>query len=167
MATLYQRNGTYYVNYAVNGRRVRRSVGSDRREAKIRLSELQCKLSEGDIRPDRPEMPFDIFWDRYLANCASRLAQGTVIRYKNAIKHFRLFFTKRHPLQFISQLGKAGLQEYVSCRQSCKPRPKAKTINNELTVLRAAFNWAVENDWLERSPALTMKLLKTVDSKQG
>ncbi len=92
MATLYQRNGQYYLNYSINGRRVRKSVGKERKEAEIYLEELHYKLFKGDIRPEKPEIPIEFFFDRYLANCNARLTKGTNIRYRNAIKHFREFF---------------------------------------------------------------------------
>ena len=167
MATLYQRGEQFYINYSVNGCRIRKAVGGSRREAEICLAELRYKLSRGDILPKRPEIPLDVFFDRYLANCSARLSEGTSIRYRNAIKHFRLFFTKKHSIEFISQLRKNGMQEYVIYRQNCRPKPKAKTINMELTVLRAALNWAVENDWIKKSPAFRLKLLKTNDSRRG
>jgi hypothetical protein len=51
MATLYQRNGQYYLNYVINGRRVRKSVGPNKCEADILLKELRYKLFKGDIKP--------------------------------------------------------------------------------------------------------------------
>ncbi len=104
MATLYQRNGQYYLNYSINGRRVRKSVGKERKEAEIYLEELRYKLFKGDIRPEKPEIPIEFFFDRYLANCNARLTKGTNIRYRNAIKHFREFFTTHCPIQFVSQI---------------------------------------------------------------
>jgi len=167
MATLYHRKGCYYLNYSVNGKRVRKSVGTDKREADILLKELRYKLFKGDIRPNRPEIPIDFFFNNYLESCDSRLTKGTYIRYYNAIKHFRKFFTVHSPIQFISQIGRGNLQEYMLYRQNNKPKPKAKTINIELTVIRAALSWAVDNDWLESNPASRLKLLKTSDSKKG
>jgi len=40
MATLYSRNGRFYINYADNGKRVRKSIGYDERDATLQLKEL-------------------------------------------------------------------------------------------------------------------------------
>lgn len=167
MATLYQRNGQIYLNYCVNGSRVRKAVGNNRKEAEIKLAELRYKLSNGEMRPNRPEIPINSFFDRYLANCDVRLAQGTVIRYTNAIKHLRQFFTTHYPIQFISQVSKGAIQEYTIYRQKSKKKPKSKTINMELAVLRTAMIWALDNDWIEKNPASRIKMLKTNDAKTG
>lgn len=167
MATLYQRNGQYYLNYSINGKRIRRAAGPDRKEAEILLGELRYKLFKGDIKPARPEFPIWFFFKKYLENCRARLTNGTFIRYRNSIRHFTRFFTTHHPIQYISQINKGTLQEYILFRQDNKPRPRCKTINIELTVIRAALTWAVDNDWLPANPASRLKLLKTSDSKKG
>jgi len=167
MATLYQRDDQYYLNYSINGKRVRKAVGSNKKEAEILLKELRYKLFKGDIKPTRPDFPILYFFKKYLENCHSRLSQGTYIRYSNAIKHLERFFTTHHPIQYISQINKGALQEYILFRQDNKPKPRSKTINIELTVIRAALTWAVDNDWLPTNPASRLKLLKTNDSKKG
>ena len=167
MATLYQRDGTFYLNYSINGQRVRKAVGNNLKEAEICLTELRYKISNGDISPKKPEVPIDLFFDQFLESCKSRLSEGTVTRYGSAIKHFRHYFTSHRPTILISQIGRGSVQEYVVYRQSNKPRPKAKTINLELSILRTALIWAVDNEWLEKNPASRIKKLKTTDTKSG
>lgn len=53
MATLYQRDGTFYLNYSINGQRVRKAVGNNLKEAEICLTELRYKMSNGDISPKK------------------------------------------------------------------------------------------------------------------
>ena len=59
MATLYQRDGIFYVNYSINGRRIRKSIGRDEKEARIFFKELEYRLFKGDIKPNRPRIPID------------------------------------------------------------------------------------------------------------
>lgn len=167
MATLYERNGHFYLNYSVNGRRIRKAVGNNKRDAEVYLNELHYKLFKGDVRPERPKVPVVFFLDHYLANCSERLSNGTVIRYRGIISHLRQFFTTHYPIQFIGQIGKGAMQGYVIYRQNCRPKPKAKTINMELATLRSALMWALDNDWIEKNPASRVKMLKTNDSKSG
>lgn len=132
MAILYLRNGNYYLNYVINGKRVRRSVGKDRNQAEIFLKEFEFKISKGIIKPENPEILIDTFFDKYLVNCKQRLSEGTYIRYRNSIKHFRRFFIYHHPLKYIHQIGRGAFQEYVTYRQESKTKPKSMTINVEL-----------------------------------
>jgi hypothetical protein len=41
VATLYQRNGQYCINYSINGRRIREIIGKDKQEAKIIFDKLR------------------------------------------------------------------------------------------------------------------------------
>ena len=109
MATLYQGNGTDYLDYSINGKRLRKAVGNDRKKEEIYLGELHYKLSNDDIRPGRPEIPIGVFFDRFLENCKARLAEGTVIRHGNVIEHVRQFFTIHHPVQSVRKMLERGV----------------------------------------------------------
>jgi site-specific recombinase XerD len=166
MATLYERDGRFYVNYTIHGQRVRRSLGSDKREAEIYLKELKYRLFKGQIKPERPRIPIGYVIDGYLKNCKSRLAPSTHIRYRNAIAHFREFITKYSPIKYVDQMTKVMLVDYVEFRKKGK-KPKGKTINNELAIIRAMLNFAVDCDYIEKNPASRIKMQKTNDSKKG
>jgi len=166
MATLYQRNGQYYVNYSLNGKRVRRSVGS-KREGEIYLEELKYRLFKGDIKPSKPEIPLDYFFTMYLNNCKIRLSRRGYERYRASLDHFIIFFTNQCPIKYLSQVSRGSIQDYIQYRQKKKPKPKANTINLELTVIRAALNYALDREWIDKNPASRMKMLKTTDSKKG
>lgn len=167
MATLYERNGQYYVNYTLNGWRVRKSVGNNRKEAEIYLGELRYKLSSGDIRPQRPDIPLDFFIRKYLEDCQARLTENSCLRYQEVLNHFLNYCTNEQPTQFINQITRGLLLGYTVYRQQSEPKPKNKTINIELTVIRASLNWAFDRDWIEKNPASRIKMLKTNDSKSG
>lgn len=167
MATLYQRNGCYYINYSIHGRRVRKSVGSDLREAQFYLKELKYRLFKGDLKPPRPRIPVDYTINRYLKSCQARLAPLTHKRYRSAIQHFRSFITHGCPIQYIDQITKIMLSDYIDYRQHQTPRPKSNTINQELTIIRAMLNYALDNDFIDKNPASKIKMLKNNDTKKG
>lgn len=167
MATLFNRNGRFYVNYTLHGRRVRKSLGTNERDAELYFRELQYRLFRGDIRPPRPQIPIDYLIDRYLQNCDGRIAPSTVIRYRSALHYFREFITVYSPVQFVDQVTRIMLQEYVDFRLNKPKRPKGNTVNQELTIIRAMFNFAVDSEYIEINPARRIKMLKTNDAKKG
>jgi site-specific recombinase XerD len=166
MATLYERDGKFYVNYTIHGKRVRRSIGTNKHVAETYLKELQYRLFKGDIKPERPRIPIEYVISRYLENCKSRIASSTHRRYQNAITHFEEFITKCSPVKYVDQITKIMLSDYVSFRKQGK-KPKGKTINNELAVIRAMLSFAVDSDYIEKNPASKIKMQKTNDSKKG
>jgi len=167
MATLYLRNGQYYVNYSVNGKRVRKSLGSEKRVAELYFKELQYRLFTGDIKPRRPDIPIDYFFSRYLQSCEGRLSRNGLERYQACIFHVLEFFTSHSPIRNLGQVTRAMISDYTQYRLKCTPKPRTKTVNLELTVLRAALNWAVDNEMIDSSPANRLKMLKETDSKKG
>ena len=81
MATIYQRNGIYYLNYSINGKRVRKVVGNDLNKAEIYLGEICYKLSNGDISHKKPEILVEFFIQQNLEDCQFRLIKNTCLRY--------------------------------------------------------------------------------------
>jgi len=167
MATLYQRKGRYYVDYSLNGRRVRKALCSDRNEAELYLREVQYRLFKGDLSPQRPEVPVNLAISRYLANCQVRVASTTCRRYRDALTHFQNYILTNHPINHIGQINRTMIAEYPSYRLARKPKPKQKTINNELIVTRAFLYFAVESGYIQTNPARKLKLLPEKDSKKG
>ena len=43
MATMFKRDGYYYINYSINGKRVRKSLGKTKEDAEIYLKEIESK----------------------------------------------------------------------------------------------------------------------------
>ena len=167
MATMYVRNGRYYINYNVNGKRVRKSLGTNKTNALIYLREIDYRLFKGHIKPDKPRVPVDYVIKRYLVNCKSRLAPSTHKRYQSAIKHFIDFLTYHSPAQYIDQINKIMLSEYVDFRTGNGKKTKGNTVNQELTIIRAMLGFAVDSEYIDKNPASRVKMLKTNDAKKG
>lgn len=49
MARIYKRSPVYYIDYALNGRRIRKKVGKSKRVAELVLQNLEAKLAKGEI----------------------------------------------------------------------------------------------------------------------
>ena len=49
MATLRHRNGSYFVDYRINGRRFRKDVGRSKRIAELALKDLEVKIAKGEL----------------------------------------------------------------------------------------------------------------------
>jgi hypothetical protein len=48
MARIYKRGSAWYIDYAVNGQRIRQSVGKSKRVAELTLKDVEVKLSKGE-----------------------------------------------------------------------------------------------------------------------
>lgn len=167
MATLYHRNGMFYVNYVVNGRRVRKAVSENREEAEYYLAEINYQHSRGVLGAEKPEVSFDYVVKRYFDMAQSRLANSTLKRYRDSLDHFQDYLSDKQTVKHISDIRRVMLSDYVDYRLNCRPKPKANTINNELTVVGIIFNFAVESGFITENPFRRFKLLKNSDAKRG
>tara|TARA_B100000315_G_C14573507_1_gene586824 strand:- start:2597 stop:2746 length:150 start_codon:yes stop_codon:yes gene_type:complete len=46
VATLRKRNGTYYADYRINGRRFRKSLGNSKKIADLALKDIEVKVAK-------------------------------------------------------------------------------------------------------------------------
>jgi len=167
MATLYERNGRFYVNYSLGCRRVRKALGTDRETAELYLKELNYRLFKGDFKLNRSKFPITYAISQYLKSCEVRIANSTSTRYKNALTHFHNYILNYYPVQNIDQINRMMISDYGGYRLKCIPKPKRKTINNEIGVIRAFLNFAVDSGYIETNPASKIKMLPVTDSKKG
>ncbi|MBN4076529.1 phage integrase SAM-like domain-containing protein, partial [Gemmatimonas aurantiaca] len=167
MAAIYLRQGSYYVDYSLHGRRVRKVIGSDRNAAEHYLREVEYRLYNGDFALKRPELPFDLAISRYLSDCKTRVASSSCERYNQALNHLHNYLLTHHPIAHIGQLSRSIIIQYPAYRMSCKPKPKNKTINNELVMIRAFLYFCLESEYISANPARKIKMLPEKDSKVG
>jgi len=167
MATLYLRKGQYYINYCVNGRRIRRSVGTNKSDAELHLKEIKFRLYRGDFRPERPVIPIAYAVKQFLQHCQTRSALSTCNRYRSALGHFLDYTTYTNPILHINQLNSIVIAEYTNHRLNSSPKPKQNTINKELCVVRTLLNFSVESGYLEKNPVGKIRLFKGTDAKKG
>ena len=48
MATIYKRKKIWYIDYRIDGKRVRRKIGPSKKVAEIELKNIEVKLSKGE-----------------------------------------------------------------------------------------------------------------------
>jgi hypothetical protein len=49
MARIYKRAPVYYIDYALNGRRIRKKVGKSKRVAELVRKNIEVKLAKGEL----------------------------------------------------------------------------------------------------------------------
>lgn len=167
MATLYLRNGTYYLNYSANGKRYRQAITSDRQEAYQYLAEFKYRQGRGLIPLERPQFTFDYLVNRFFQSASNRISHATQRRYRSALEHFRAYLEKWQGLDSLNKIIRPTVQEYINHRLRCTPKPKAKTINLEVATLAVVFRYGVEGGLLEKNPTTGVKPLKNPDTKKG
>ncbi len=148
MATIYRdkRHGTYYANYRVKGRRVRRALKTkSRAAAKDLLRRIDSELLTRRLGL-APEIRFTVAAEEFVRDRAD-VSPG---QRKNYVYGFRTFLRWLGKDPLLSEITSDVLGDYRNFRaESCR----SWTVNGDVRRLSALFRWAVEDKhYLNESP---------------
>src|SRR5438876_3807221 len=152
--TIYKRGNSWCVGFTMNGRRVRETVGPNKKVAEKVLSLRMTQVLENRYFPPNRQlgrMPFNEFAQMYLERAVSLMK--SIRTERNRVKRW----VKDLGMRPIGQITRAEIESWRREKMSrCKPA----TINRDLSRLRHMLNIAVEWELLEESPMQGMKFLR-------
>src|SRR5437588_971360 len=152
--TIYRRGQSWCVGFTVNKRRVRETVGPNKKVAEKVLSLRMTQVLENRYFPPNRalgRMPFNQFADMYLERVVPLMK--SIRTERDRVKRWMRQFATR-PL---GQITRAEIEAWRRERMSkCRPA----TINRDLSRLRHMLNIAVEWELLEESPMQGIKFLR-------
>lgn len=152
MANLFFKDGKWWLNYRINGRRYRRSTGTaNRKLAEVKLKDLEVRLFKGEI-PDRQApltgSSLPDFFRRFVEyaenNYSSEYLQSDLSR----IRILQEFFARR-AIRDLRSITPGLYEEFEST--VLKGR-KPKTRKNYLVLLKTMLNYAVKWGIIEKNP---------------
>lgn len=153
MATIYERNGRWYINYRQDGAQYRLSLGPiDRRQAEALRLQKEAELS-GLITPTRGILVGDVLteyldWYKSARPTTHRQAVSAFVRFRAEFDHYR------------AEALPAAAVELWAARQDRKGQAE-----KALKLARAAFNRALKHHVIGRSPMLGVKIDKPTTSR--
>jgi len=159
----------YFLDYYdVNGDRQRVSIGTRRSDAEKAVAEithnrLHHKL--GIPQAAGSGISLEELVEQFYRSKKNHLAYNTERSYRNCTKRLLVFFKKRFPrVKTIDKITKAYLEELLLELHSEKKT--SATVNTHLLVLKLLFNYAVDEDLLENSPARKLQPYKLQRDKR-
>jgi integrase len=159
MARIYQRtgrNGAYwYLDYAVDGRRVRKRVGKSKRLAELALADVQVKIERKEIGFQAKDKNLSDFITEYLEYAKTNKSHGSYVRNEIVLRTFKSFAK----IERLSSVTPRLIEDYKSFR--LEGGTKASTINTELNTIKAALNRGLTLGYLSQNPCREVKKLKT------
>jgi hypothetical protein len=128
VATLRERNGVYFIDYRVNGRRLRKCVGKSKKIADLALKDIELQIAKGEIGLTPKDQNLNTLFQEFLNYCHTNLSPNSQKRYKAIINHFETFLGQYPYLAKISHLSPKTLEDYKAFRKR-KPPTKPSTLN--------------------------------------
>src|SRR5947208_12024567 len=152
--TIYRRGNSWCVGFTVNGRRVRETVGPNKKIAQKVLSLRMTQVLENRYFPLNRQlgrMPFKDFAQTYLER------EGPLLKSIRTERNRVLAWAREYGTR---PLGKTTRAEMKTWRRKKMTTCRPATINRDLSRLRRMFSLAVEWGLLEESPMKSMKFLR-------
>jgi len=183
MGNIRKRGDNWYVDFRVNGRRVRKRAGKSKTLAQQLLHDYELKAQRNQLGfLDRKEIALDAFIQEFLTYSQAQNRPSTTKRYRSALDNFQRFIKEQTKVSRLTDLAPDLIEKYKTWRKAVlvvrnggnlakakeaaiSKGAKSYTVNFEIMALKAALNMAVKWKYLEASPAEEVKPLRVEDSK--
>ena len=154
---ILEREGNFWIDVRVKGRRIRRNIGPDRTMAELVVKDLEVKAAKEEylgIVEQRKVRFTDFTLKDYLPWSEANKAVSTYAADQRCTSsHLIPIFGKR----FMSSITPKDLEDYKTHRSRfVKPR----TVNRELDLLKSIFSRAVEWGVIREHPGKGVRKLK-------
>lgn len=153
---LYERNGTYWIDVTINGKRIRKSTGFDTLEDAINFRNKFLAGEINDQKINNKEATFDFIVLKFIEEKSRTCREKTVKDYKFLIKNLYNFFTQKK----LSDINKTMLKEYENYRRI--NGASDGLIRKEFVVFQIIMNMATEYDLLDKNPFSSYNFKKTL-----
>lgn len=155
---LYKQNEVWYVRLYVNGRRIRKSTGTDnKRLAEDIYAKMKMEIREGRYfqKDQGNKRTFKEMADKYMAEYAIKKASTSMLRDTISLKHLLPTFGNK----LLSQVTPNLISKYKV--QRAQEGASASSINKELAFSKHAFSIAIrEWEWTRDNPFTRISMEK-------
>jgi integrase len=158
MARIYSWSGKkgtcWFLDYVVDGRRVRKRVSKSKKLAELALADLQVKIERKELGFQVKDKNLDDFFREYLQYAKTNKSPASHSRNDIVLRNFRAFVK----VERLRGITPAIVESYKAHR--LEGGTKASTINTELNTIKAMLNRAVVLGYLLKNPCKEVKKLK-------
>lgn len=158
MARIYKRGGrkggTWYLDYVVEGRRVRKKIGQSKRLAELAMADIQVKLERKEIGFTRSDKKLADLIKEYLRHSQAHTTQMSHLLNIHVLKKLQKVLGSPS----LKNITHFQIEKFKNKRREEGAKPG--TVNRELAVIKALFNRGVEWGFLIKSPGQGVKKLK-------
>jgi integrase len=158
MARIYQRTGKkgscWYLDYAVDGKRVRKRIGRSKRLAELAMADTEVKLDRREIGFAQTDKKLEDLIAEYLRHVK---ANGIAYSHELSVavlERFKVFIATER----LKNINHLQIEKYKNWRRESGLLPSS--VNRELAIVKAMFNRGVDWGFLNKSPAHAIKKFK-------
>ena len=176
MAKLSSRNnkdGTliYYGDFRVAGNRIRKTLGSNRKVAELKLKKLEYELTFQSLKePERSKIQFHHALIQFLKELESSGIKSEQIYVINRKVFNFTTYCNGLNIKYIQDVTPIIAKQYIALRTKTRlynkyksdtdsyvPMILPRTINREIQMLTRFYKFCIEADWMDNNPFYNVK----------
>ena len=173
MARIYKRDKVWYLDIRVNGRRLRRRVGTSKKIAELALKDAEVKVARHEFGFARRDIALSKLFEMFLEYSQAHHRAGSTGRFRSIIDNFTHYIHTKTNITVLSEITTETMDQYKIYRkaapsQSSKTSSKgitAETVNFELKTLTNIFNRAISWGYLTDNPLKNVARFKVDKAK--
>ena len=152
MATLFKRNGVYFMNFVYQGKRIKKTTStSDKALAKRILEILRGRLASNQFKLadfEEKNIVLREFYEQYSKYCSISKRSGSAEVDLYALKDFIDYYGANNTLRSVTE---TDMRDFLA--ELVKNKLKPSTINRKRRAIKTAFNWAMTGDrkWIDKN----------------
>ncbi len=157
--SIYKRNGTYYTDFYIDGKRFRRNThANNKRIAELYENEVRHNLLKRGIGIPDKNLKLSELIDKYLSYSKNNNSPRTHQRDELSLRNFK----ENAKAIYLHEVTPTLMENYKSKRLQTVA---IRTVNLELVTVKAMFNRAVEWKMINENPIKSVKKIKSPISK--
>ena len=161
MASIYQKidkdgKPIYYLSYYYKGKRYRKMIGHSKKLALLEKGRIENLIERGLLGFDIEKVPLNEFLFKKIKQHKNKISKTYAKKVKYHYIHFERF-VEENKIEHLQDFKKEHIEEYIAERLG-KGR-SAKTVNEEIRLIKNIFSAAVENGYLRKNPLKNIKKL--------
>ena len=164
-----KKQSLYQLDYSVDGRRIRQTVGPNKRDAELVRAKIQSDLLLGRFQigtSAKASASLAAATVAFLKTKKNRIKSTSLTRYQNYFARLQSFFTSLFPpaAKNIRLIQPGYLEDFIENAinpQDPRERPWSEaTVNDGIRAVKALFKFAEEQGYLDRNPAKSLKAIR-------
>lgn len=156
--TIFQKRQTWWVNYRLNGKRIRRSLETkNQKTAERKAKEIEKRFILGESEGVQGRRTFEAFWDEYLPYAESSKRPKSVYNDKYIWKRFSEWLTSKG-LKFVDQVTSQIFEEYRLFLHGNNLQPIS--VNHNHRHIRAMLSAAARMGYIETNPIKKIRMYR-------
>ena len=162
MACIYKRGGRYYLDYRANGKRVRKSVGTNKRLAELALKEVEVQLHKGILPAALPKKELATVIDEFLEFYKAAVKPNTFRQCKWVVLRFQKHLESIPFITLIQHVQPHHIEQYKMKRMQQR---KPCTVNYDLKALNGLFGYAERLGYITENPVSKVKKVRVTQKR--